>query len=276
MDYEDQHDLELKRELNRRYGEEGPKQYEAAQRRRRFYLRLAALLVFFLFLATVAGTWLKTFHYPSLSFIRESLALSREPLVRELSQAVVQVETASRGTVQKAAAQWKGTGFNIEPYGLIVTNRHLVEEADHITVSFSREGRYSARVWYWLDGADLAVIVLDGASELPVVHPDFHYTLTDGEAVLVIGNPLSFTGIALRGRVCSADLPGPTGEAIAMIEAPIHPGHSGSPLFNEAGSVVGVVYASVTVADRDEPAGLAVLLPALRDLLDSLNLELST
>jgi len=271
VDFEDQHDRELKRELNRRYGEGGLEQYAAAQRRRRFYLRLGALLVFLLFLAAMAGTWLKTFHYPSLSFIRESWALSREPLVRELRQAVVQVEAASRGTIQKAAAQWKGTGFNIEPYGLIVTNRHLVEGADRITVTFAQEGRFGARAWHWSDRVDLAVIVLDGASGLPVVLPDFNYTLTDGEAVLVIGNPLSFTGIALRGRVGSAELPGRAGEAITMIEAPIHPGHSGSPLFNDAGSVVGVVYASVTAADGDEPAGLAVLLPALRELLDSLN-----
>jgi serine protease Do len=266
MESEDQHDIELKRELNRRYRDDEPRQYAGVQRRRRLFIQLAALFVVLVFVFSLAGSWLKTFNYPSLSFLQESWELSRDPQVRELRQAVVRVEARQSGTAGSAAVERKGTGFNIDPSGLIVTNRHLVEEADQITVSFTGSRRLRATAWYWSDTADLAVIVLE-SDALPVVYLDRDYPITVGETVLIIGNPLSFTGIALRGRVAAAGQIGRSGEEVVMINAPIHPGHSGSPLFNEAGRVVGVVYAAVSSSESDSPMGLAVLISNLDELL---------
>ncbi len=266
MDLEDQHDIELKHELNQRYRDDETDQDTDAQRRKRLFIRLAAWFVVLAFAFSLAGSWLKTFNYPSLSFLRESWELSRDPLVRELRQAVVRVEARQSGTTRTAAVERKGTGFNISPSGLIVTNRHLVETADYITVSFAGSGRHRAVNWYWSDAADLAVIVLESAG-LPVIKADSDYELSPGEAVMVIGNPLSFTGIALRGWIEATGRVGRSGEAVVVINAPIHPGHSGSPLFNEKGKVVGIVYASVSSSETDDPMGLAVPISALDVLL---------
>lgn len=266
MEPEDRYDIELKRELNQRYRDDEMEQDTGAQRRKRLFIQLAALFVVLLFAFSLADSWLKTFNYPSLSFLRESWELSRDPQVRELRQAVVRVEASRSGTTRAAAVERKGSGFNIDSSGLIVTNRHLVETADHITVSFAGSGRHRAAAWYWSDTADVAVILLE-SEELPVVKLDREYELSSGEAVIVIGNPLSFTGIALRGRVEATGQVGRSGEAVVVINAPIQPGHSGSPLFNEAGRVVGVVYAAVSSSETDDPKGLAVQISALDELL---------
>lgn len=266
MEPEERHDLELKRELNQRYRDDGADQLTAPPRRKRLFIQLAALFVALVFIFSLAGSWLKTFNYPSLGFLRESWELSRDPQVRELRQAVVRVEARQAGTTQAAAVERTGTGFNINSSGLIVTNRHLVEAAEHITVSFSGSGRHRAVSWYWSETADLALIILD-SEELPLVKLNREYELSSGEAVTVIGNPLSFTGIALHGNVEATGQVGRSGEPVVVINTPIHPGHSGSPLFNEAGQVVGVVYASLSSSEIDDPKGLAVLISALDELL---------
>jgi serine protease Do len=266
MDPEDRHDIELMRELNQRYRDDQPDRYAAAQRRKRLMIQLAAFFVVLIFTFTMAGSWLRTFNYPSLRFLRESWELSRDPQIRELRQAVVRIEAHQPGTIRTAAVERKGTGFNIGASGWIVTNRHLVEDADRITVSFAGSGRHRAVAWYWSDTADLALIRLQ-TEDLPVVHLDMDYHLSPGEGVIIIGNPLSFTGIALRGQVEAAGQVGRSGEPVVVVSAPIHPGHSGSPLFNEAGRVVGVVYAAVSTSDGDDPKGLAVSISALEELL---------
>lgn len=271
MDQEDLHDMELKRELNRLYAEGETDCYEAAQRRKRLLIKLASLLVALVFISTLAGSWLKTFQYPPLSFIRESWELNRDPVVRELRRAVVRVEATRAGTAQSAPARYRGTGFNIDGSGIIVTNRHLVEGADYIVVSFAGGRRYPAVSWYWSAEADLAVLLLESEG-FPAVSPDFDFVPQAGEEVIIIGNPLSSTGIALRGVIVDTGPAVGSGETVALIGAPIHPGHSGSPVFNGAGRVVGVVYAAAALSDPEKPFGLAVLLPALREMLDKLEI----
>ena len=110
-------------------------------------IKLAALAVAVLFALTLAGGALKVFTLPSLGLLLDSWELSRDPQIRELRRAVVRVEAVTAGSPGSTRKVQNGSGFNIKPSGLIVTNRHLVEGADYITVSFAGQGRYTAAGW---------------------------------------------------------------------------------------------------------------------------------
>ena len=89
-----------------------------------------------------------------------------------------------------------------------------------------------------------------------------------GEDLLIIGNPLVYSRVPLEG-VVEGYRAGSGGE-ILEFSAPIHPGHSGSPVFSNEGKVVAVVYASLTF-DGSEQRGLAVPVSYLWELIDSLD-----
>lgn len=189
-----------------------------------------------------------------MQFLRESWALADDPLVQELRDSVVQVyiEPAAGAPRQ----QLRGSGFNLAAEGLIATNRHLVEGALSVRVSFPGRGTFRAESWVVSPYTDLALVKLD-AEGLPYVNITLQPVLP-GEEVLIIGNPLQFARVANRGEVLGyreargRDIP------VLIIEALIYPGSSGSPVFNEQGEVVGVIYATLRGGSPDEIRGLAV------------------
>lgn len=179
---------------------------------------------------------------------------------------MVQVEIVTGGNAAWAGGKRKGTGFNIEPYGLIITNRHLVEDATSVTVSFSGQGRYPARRWLCSSEADLAVIYLAG-EDLPVV-PLGRSLPLPADTVTIIGNPLDFFRIVIRGQVSGYSRLSGAEEAVLEINAPIHPGHSGSPVFNAKGEVVAVIFAARQSGDPPVQKGLALPVSMLEELLE--------
>ncbi len=232
--------------------------------RRSTVLGFTALVLALLFIFTVTGRFLYVFAGPSLTFLRESWELADDSMVQESRPAVVQVfiDSGSRG-------QKRGTGFNICPEGLIVTNRHLVEGASVIRVSFPGHGAYTGQTWRYAEYADLAVIAIEGFN-LPAVS----FTSLQpaaGDDVLVIGNPLQFVRVANMGELIGFS-GNPAGDRLPflVIEAAIYPGSSGSPLFNEQGEVVGVVFATTRTGDPSERRGLAVSAGEALHFLDDL------
>lgn len=195
---------------------------------------------------------MSVFAGPSFSFLSESWSLSGDPLVKELRNSVVQVYVEGRSGSQ----QLRGSGFNIEPEGLVVTNRHLVENAAVVRVSFPGKGTYRAEEWIISPHVDLAVIRLSADNMPYVIISDT--AVRPGEDLLVIGNPLQFARIANRGVLAgyiensSREIP------FLVVEALIYPGSSGSPLFNEQGEVVGIIFATLQSSDQAEVRGLAV------------------
>lgn len=209
------------------------------------------MIIFFL---TLTGRWLSVFSGPAFVFLKESWSLSDDPLVRELRQAVVQVyaETAP-GSAQ---GQLRGSGFNISAEGLIVTNRHLVDNATSIRISFPGHGTFKATGWAISPYADLAIISLQ-AADLPVV-TIATLPASPGDELLVIGNPLQFARIANKGLLIGYRENSGREAPFLIVEALIYPGSSGSPLFNDQGEVVGVVFATLRSSDPADVRGLAV------------------
>ncbi|HED23518.1 MAG TPA: serine protease [Firmicutes bacterium] len=265
---DDDYDRRLKEEINRRYENdqaEWDPEYPERRKRRRFLLGLIAFILVLAFLFTVIGSRLAVFRSPVFTFLRESWQLSDDPLVQEVRPAVVQVYVdLSSGSRE----QLRGSGFNIAPGGLVVTNRHLLEDAAGVRVSFSGRGTFTASRWYLSPFVDLALIELD-AGDLPAVEvadqPPF-----PGEELLVIGNPLQHARVANRA-VLSGYRANPGRELPHLvIKALIYPGSSGSPLFDKDGKVVGIVFATLRNSDDDEIRGLAVDARELLIFLDQI------
>jgi serine protease Do len=221
-------------------------------------LQLIALVVVAAFTVSAAGSWLRLPAWPSAGVVIESWLLSREPVVREARRAVVGVEV-----VTGSAGKRRGTGFNLHPGGVVVTNRHIVEDAVSVTISFPGLGRFPAREWVCAAEADLAAIYLDG-QDLPFVPLHSGPSPQRGDTVTVIGNPLDFSRLVMRGPVSELRRLRGIPDAALEIDVPIRPGHSGSPVFNGAGEVVAVIFASVESGEPPAKRGLALPVSLLR------------
>ncbi len=136
-----------------------------------------------------------------------------------------------------------GSGFIISPDGYIMTNNHVVGEADEINVKLADGTRYLAKVVGTDPKSDVAVIKIDADHDLPYVKLGDSEKLKVGEWVLAIGNPFGLTSTVTVG-VVSAKGRSHLGindyEDFIQTDAAINPGNSGGPLINIRGEVVGM------------------------------------
>ena len=136
----------------------------------------------------------------------------------------------------------QGSGFIIDKSGYIVTNNHVVEGADKITVILKDETQYDAKVVGLDPVTDIALIKVEPKHSLPTVRLGSSGDLRVGEWVAAIGSPfgLEYTVtagiVSAKGRVIGS---GPYDDFI-QTDASINPGNSGGPLINMQGEVVGI------------------------------------
>jgi serine protease Do len=138
-----------------------------------------------------------------------------------------------------------GSGFIVSQDGFIVTNAHVVENAEDITVRLTDKREYKAKVVGADTRSDVAVIKID-ATGLPVVKIGDINKLRVGEWVIAIGSPFGFANTVTAGIVSAKsreNLSGdPNLDAIPFIQTDVavNPGNSGGPLLNMRGEVVGI------------------------------------
>ncbi len=156
--------------------------------------------------------------------------------------------------------QGTGSGFIIRKDGLILTNNHVVENAQEITVTLSDKQQYKAKILGLDPKTDLAVIKIEPKTSLPAVTLGNSDLLRVGDWVMAIGNPFGLsntvtTGIvSAKGRMIGA---GPYDDFI-QTDASINPGNSGGPLFNMAGEVVGINTAIFSQSGGNIGIGFAI------------------
>ncbi|HEU0188231.1 MAG TPA: DegQ family serine endoprotease [Gallionellaceae bacterium] len=134
-----------------------------------------------------------------------------------------------------------GSGFIISADGYILTNAHVVDSADKITVRLTDKREYKARVIGADRRTDVALLKID-ASGLPKVTQGDPALLKVGEWVLAIGSPFGFDSSVTAGIVSAKGRSLPQENYVPFIQTDvaINPGNSGGPLFNMKGEVVGI------------------------------------
>ncbi|SDB18195.1 DegQ family serine endoprotease [Belnapia rosea] len=154
----------------------------------------------------------------------------------------------------------QGSGFIIDPAGYVVTNNHVVGQADSVKVELADGRQLPAKVVGTDPKTDLALLKIEAGSNLPTVGFGDSDKLRVGEWVLAMGNPFGLGGtatagiVSARGRQIGA---GPYDDFI-QTDASINPGNSGGPLFNAAGDVVGVNAAIFSPSGGNIGIGFAV------------------
>ncbi|PJF36685.1 MAG: hypothetical protein CUN49_04110 [Candidatus Thermofonsia Clade 1 bacterium] len=170
----------------------------------------------------------------------------------------------------------QGSGFLYDRNGHIVTNNHVVESADRVTVIFSDGLRLPAKIVGTAPDADIAVVKVDPAQisdlePLPLADSD---QVRVGERAIAIGNPFGLNNTMTQGIVSAVgrslrqqqfSIP-----QIIQTDAAINPGNSGGPLFNYRGEVIGVNTAIRSNVEQSAGIGFAVPSNIVRLMADQL------
>jgi serine protease Do len=173
---------------------------------------------------------------------------------------------------QPRRVQSLGSGFVIDPAGFIVTNNHVIEDADEITANFTDGSHLKATVVGIDDKTDLAVLKVDADHPLPAVAFGDSRALRVGDWVMAVGNPFGFGGSVTLGIVSARNRDinsGPYDDFI-QTDAAINKGNSGGPLFAMDGSVVGINTAIVSPTGGSIGIGFAVPSEIARGIIDQL------
>ncbi len=144
------------------------------------------------------------------------------------------------GTTQQVRAV--GSGYVIDPSGVIVTNNHVIRNATRIVVSFSDGRTLVARVIGADPLTDVAVLKVDAGRSLPFVQFGNSDAVEVGDWILAAGDPFGLGGTVTAGIVSAKEREigdGPF-DRFLQIDAPINPGNSGGPLFDLQGQVIGM------------------------------------
>ncbi|RYE48267.1 MAG: Do family serine endopeptidase [Hyphomicrobiales bacterium] len=154
-----------------------------------------------------------------------------------------------------------GSGFAISADGYIVTNNHVVDNADKVTVVFDDGKEMTAKVIGTDEKTDLAVVKVDGVTDLPFVKLADNEVRV-GEWVVAVGNPFGLGGTVTAGIVSARgrDIAGSAYGDFLQIDAAVNTGNSGGPDFNLQGEVVGVNTA--IFSPNGGNVGIAFAIPA--------------
>jgi len=134
-----------------------------------------------------------------------------------------------------------GSGFIVSDDGYIITNAHVVESADTVTVRLTDRREFKAKVVGKDKQTDIAVLKID-AKSLPTVKLGRSADANVGEWVAAIGSPFGFENSVSAGIVSAKNRPLPDSSYVNFIQTDVavNPGNSGGPLFNLAGEVIGI------------------------------------
>ena len=155
-----------------------------------------------------------------------------------------------------------GSGFIIDPSGIIVTNNHVVGHAEKIVVALTNGHQYPAKLIGQDLLTDIAVIKVVTNEPLAAVTWGDSRRMQVGDWILAAGNPFGLGGSVTAGIVSAEgrDLGSGPFDNFLQLDAPINPGNSGGPVFNMDGQVIGV--SSVIVSPTGASVGIGFAIPS--------------
>ncbi len=159
--------------------------------------------------------------------------------------------------------QGQGSGFILSREGLILTNNHVIDNAQRVQVTLSDKHNYKATVIGVDHQHDLALLKIDAPNLVPATLSD-SAGLMVGQRVYAIGNPFGLSGTMTRGIISAIrSIGGSGGEPIAdaiQTDAAVNPGNSGGPLLNSRGEVIGIT-TLIASNGSDQSAGIGFAIP---------------
>ena len=204
--------------------------------------------------------------------------LSFAPIAKAADPAVVLINTVGdkeetsslSGRTHKRTLKGLGTGFIIEPDGLILTNYHVIKGASVVSVKLTDGRNFAANIIGRDEKTDLAVLRIT-ANDLPIVPLGDSEAIEVGDWVVAIGNPFGLDHtvsagiVSAKGRT-SEDVPILVGGYFDFIQtdASINPGNSGGPLINMKGQVVGI---NTAIRGDGQGIGFAIPMNMIREVL---------
>ena len=157
----------------------------------------------------------------------------------------------------------QGTGFILDKEGHVLTNYHVIANAQKVEITLYNRKTVSAQVIGADRHYDLAVLKINSDNLTPITLGDSH-GLQVGMKVFAIGNPFGLSGTMTRGIVSSIrSVRGPSGDSIdeaIQTDAAINPGNSGGPLLNSHGEVIGI-NSMIFTGGAEQSAGIGFAIP---------------
>ena len=202
------------------------------------------------------------------NFIAAAVEKTGPAVVRINSSRTLENRTAQPGRVM----QGTGSGFIIKSDGLVLTNAHVVNGADTVTVTLKDGREFTGQVLGSDELTDVAVVKIP-ASSLPSVSVGNSEQLRPGEWAIAIGNPLGLDNTVTAGIISatgrsSSDV-GVPDKRIGFIQtdAAINPGNSGGPLLNQQGQVIGI---NTAIIGRAQGLGFAIPINRAQEIANQL------
>lgn len=155
-----------------------------------------------------------------------------------------------------------GSGFIIDKSGVVLTNAHVVDQADKVTVRLKDGRTFEGKVQGIDEVTDLAVVKINAGNDLPIAPLGVSNDVRVGDWAIAVGNPLGFDNTVTLGIVStlkrSSAQVGITDKRLEFIQtdAAINPGNSGGPLLNAQGEVIGI-----NTAIRADAMGIGFAIP---------------
>jgi S1-C subfamily serine protease len=159
--------------------------------------------------------------------------------------------------------QGQGSGFILDKQGHILTNNHVIDNAQRLEVTLSDKHKYKATVVGVDKGHDLALLLINAPNLQPATLAESE-SLTVGQRVYAIGNPFGLSGTMTRGIISAIrSIRGPNNNPIEdaiQTDAAVNPGNSGGPLLNSRGEVIGI---TTLIANNgaDQSSGIGFAIP---------------
>ena len=197
-------------------------------------------------------------------------------VVEQCANSVVEIQTESvtngSNPFQQYVSSGAGSGVILTQDGYIVTNHHVIEDANSITVRTRSGDEYNASLVGSDEQSDLAVLKIDATGLTPAVLGD-STTLEVGDLSIAIGNPLGELGGSVTSGIISAldremTIDGQT-MTLLQTDAAVNPGNSGGGLFNANGDLIGIVNAKSS-GENVEGIGFAIPISTATDIIDEL------
>jgi len=188
---------------------------------------------------------------------------------QKFGDAVPMPDVPQQGAEQHAL----GSGFIISKDGEIVTNFHVIDNADQITVKLADGNSYPAKVIGSDPLTDIALLKIDAGKDLPALKFGESNNLRQGDDVLAMGNPFGLGGTVTSGIVSALarDIHSGPFDDYIQTDAAINKGNSGGPLFDVQGEVVGVNTAIFSPGGGSVGIGFAVPSDIVQKVVDQLN-----